>query len=162
MIKSLRNCFAATAALCLIATSASAAAAANPTGTWTFQIAAGGRGGADGAPPPMQEITVALKLDAGKLTGTQTSPGRGGGEPVTVEIVNAKIEGDVVSFDIAQAGRGGRGGGGGEAPATPPPPTYIKYTGKLSADGKTITGTRTPPGRGGAEPVSAPWTATKK
>ena len=141
-----------------------AAAAANPTGSWSFQVAAGGRGGADGAPPPMQDITISLKLDAGKLTGTQTSPGRGGGEPVTVDIANAKIEGDVVSFDIAQAaGRGGRGGGDpAAAPATPPPPTYIKFTGKLSADGKTITGTRTPPGRGGAEPVSTPWVATKK
>jgi hypothetical protein len=105
----------------------------------------------------MQDITLVLKFEAGKLTGTYTAPGRGGAEPVPVEIQNGKVEGDTVSFELAQAGRGG-GGGGGAAPA----PTITKFTGKLSADGKTIEGTRTPPGRGGAEPMPQPWKATKK
>ena len=113
----------------------------------------------------MQDITLVLKLDAGKLTGTYTAPGRGGAEPTPIEIANGKVEGDTVSFEVTQAfgggrgggqGGGGGGGGGGAAPAA------TKYTGKLSADGKTIEGTRTAPGRGGAEPTPQPWKATKK
>jgi hypothetical protein len=65
-----------------------------------------------------------------------------------------------VSFDAPRGGGMGRaGGGGGAAPA----PAMIHYTGVVSDDVKTITGTMTMPPRGGeGEAMSVPWTATKQ
>lgn len=112
----------------------------------------------------MQDITVVLTLTNGVLAGSQTSPGRGGGDPVVVQIANASFAGDVVTFSVAGGGgRGGRGGGqgGGDPAAAPATPPMTVYTGRLSADGNTITGTRTPPGGRGGEPMPVEWIARK-
>lgn len=143
---------------------AKAAAPVDPSGTWIWVQA--GRGGGPGA-----TNTLVLKMDAGKLTGTLTSPamgGRGGRRgappaagadtgaapapapaapaPTVTPITNGKVVGDTVSFDVVRSMRG--------------TDTTIPYTGKLSGD--TITGTVTMPARGGGDPTPTPWTATKQ
>lgn len=79
-----------------------------------------GRGG--NAP---REASVTLVMKDGKLAGKITLPGRGGqaGEPL--EIKNAAVKGDTLSFSVEREM-------GGNTIVT-------KYTGKL--DGDTITGT---------------------
>jgi hypothetical protein len=103
---------------------------------------------------------LVLKLDAGKLTGTLTSPagglgGRrnnGGAEadgttdaapapaapPVAMTIEDGKLEGNTISFSVSRPGRGSAG------------PTIIPYKGTIS--GKTIMGTYR----------DLDWTATKQ
>ena len=88
-----------------------------------------------------QTITLDLKVDAGKLTGTMTQgaqpageitegkivdattisfkrslQGRGGGGPIEIEYTG-KIKGDEMTLTPNLAGRGGGGGGGGRGPA---------------------------------------------
>lgn len=55
------------------------------------------------------EYSLVLKMDGGKLTGSLTSPARNrdGGEPVTAEIKNAKIDGDTITFEIVVPNRNG-------------------------------------------------------
>jgi hypothetical protein len=55
------------------------------------------------------EYSLVLKLDGGKLTGSLTSPARDrdGGEPVTAEIKNAKMDGDTITFEIIVPNRNG-------------------------------------------------------
>ena len=85
-----------------------------------------------------QPITLELKMDAGKLTGTMTQgaqpaaaitdakvvdastisfkrslAGRGGGDPIVIEYTG-KIKGDEMTLTPSAAG--GRGGGGGRGP----------------------------------------------
>lgn len=128
-----------------------AAFAADPSGTWTWVQMGGGRGGPGGpggapaTPPPPQSLVLALK--DGKLTGSLTSPGRGGGEPIKTDITDASFKDDVVTFSVVREGFQGN-------------QTTQKFTGKLSGD--TITGTRLQtPGRGGAEPMPMEWVAKK-
>ncbi len=82
--------------------------------------------------PHRLELSLKLKLDAGKLTGTLTSPGRGGGDPVDTAISNGKLDGDKISFSIFRVGINGS--------------TAKKYEGLVAGD--TFTGTQ-PAGRGG-------------
>jgi len=130
------------------------AASVDPSGIYTW--VQGGRGGGPGA-----TNTLVLKLEGGKLTGSLTAPGRAGRRggaadtnaapppppaPVKTDISEGKVDGDTVSFKVVVTA------GGNER--------ITSYTGKVSGD--TITGTVTPPGRGGAEPTARPWTATKQ
>jgi hypothetical protein len=143
---------------------AHAAAPVDPTGTWTWVTA--GRGGGPGA-----TNTLVLKMDAGKLTGTLTSPAMGGRgnrrgappaagadanaapatppaapPPTVTPITNVKVDGDTISFDVVRSMRG--------TDITTP------YKGKISGD--TITGTITMPARGGGDPTPMDWTAKKQ
>jgi hypothetical protein len=146
-MKSLRRSLAAFAAVSVFAVAA--LAATDPSGTYTF-AGFGGRGGGggggqggQGGTPPMSTLVLALK--DGKLTGSVTAPGRGGGEPVKTEISDASIKDDTVSFSVKTQGQNGE--------------RITKYTGKVSAD--AITGTVLAPGRGGAEPTPRDWVAKK-
>ena len=102
-----------------------AARAADVTGTWKWSQP--GRQGGD----PIQ-ITLKLKADGEKVTGTLTRPGRDG-NTTDIEIKEGKLKGDEISF-ITSVERGGN--------------TFTtKYHGKLSGD--SIKGKIETPGRDG-------------
>ncbi|MBI2946527.1 MAG: hypothetical protein HYY23_02705 [Verrucomicrobia bacterium] len=116
-----------TAAVISLATFAltSAAQAADVTGTWTWSQQ--GRQGSD----PVK-ITLKLKAEGEKVTGTLSRPGRDGASRDT-EIKDGKQKGDEISFVVTQE-RGGN--------------TFTtKYNGKLSGD--SIKGKIELPGRDG-------------
>ncbi len=71
------------------------AVAADVTGKWTYEQQ--GRGGG-----PARQVTMTLKQDGSKLTGSVPGMmGRGGGgEAPPSEITNGKVEGDNVSFEV--------------------------------------------------------------
>ena len=70
------------------------AMAADATGKWTYeQEGRGGRG-------PMS-VTITLKQDGAKLTGSVPGFGRRGGDaPPPTEITDAKVDGNKVSFTV--------------------------------------------------------------
>lgn len=84
--------------------------AANVAGKWTGEVQ--GRGGAQ---PVTLELTVSGTTVTGKLTTGQGQP---------VDIQNAKLEGNKLTFSApgGGGGGGGRGGGGGGAPGGGAPP----------------------------------------
>jgi hypothetical protein len=82
----------------------------NPTGTWKWTVNFGGQ---------EREMTLKLKLDGGKLTGSM--PGREGQETA---IEDGKYKDGEVSFKVTRERMGNK--------------FTIKYTGKLSGD--TIKG----------------------
>ena len=67
--------------------------AADVTGKWTYEQP--GRGG--GAPTP---VTITLKQDGSKLTGSVPGFGRGGQEAPPTEISDGKVDGNNVSFTV--------------------------------------------------------------
>ena len=79
--------------LCLAALSSFVVAQSAVDGTWTGEVQ-GGRG--------PQTLTLTLKADAGKLTG---SVGGGRGGPVTID--EGTISGSDLKFKTKQQGRGG-------------------------------------------------------
>ena len=87
----------------LLAVALSAMAADAVTGKWTFEQAGRGGGGGGGTP---RMVTLDLKADGAKLTGTILQPmgGRGGGgaAPTPVEIKNGKVDGNNISFDVVR------------------------------------------------------------
>jgi hypothetical protein len=87
--------------------------AADVTGKWVFEQA-----GRQGGNPV--KVTLNLKADGNKLTGTISRPGRDG-NAMESEITEGKIDGNNVSFKAAAGGRGGQ---------APP----AEYTGTLSGD----------------------------
>ncbi len=113
--------------------------AADATGTWSWTQAARG-GGAD------TKITLKLKVDGEKLTGTITQPGRGGGAATDIAISDGKVKADAISFSVV------RDMGGNSM--------TNKYSGKLAGD--TINGTMERPGRGGGAPTSSDWEAKRE
>jgi hypothetical protein len=151
-MKSLRRSFAALAALCI----ASLVLAADPSGTYKWTQQGGGRGrggqggqegqGGQGRGGQPQELTLVLAMKDGKLTGKVTMPGRGGGEPVTAEIKDAKMTGDEIAFSVERQGRNGNS-------------MVTKYAGKLEGD--TIKGTMELPAFGGGEARKVDWVAKK-
>jgi hypothetical protein len=178
LVKVLACTVVALGAICLA--KAQTATSVSPVGTWTWVQAGrgggGGGGGGRGRGGAGGTNTLVLKLDGtGKVvTGTLTSPGRGGRggrrggaapadgstnaapaaapappPPVVTDITDGKWDAGTatVSFSISRAGRGG-----GDPIVTP-------YTGKVTADKITGTYTFTPPG-GDATPVD--WVATKQ
>ena len=90
-----------------------AAAAADLTGKWVAE-----QPGRNGGPP--RQTTFDLKQDGGKLTGTMTGAGRGGGAPQAIEITDGKVDGDKVSFTVKREGPNG--------------PMEMKYNGTVSGD----------------------------
>lgn len=79
--------------MCLVALSSFVIAQASVDGTWTGEVQ-GGRG--------PQTLTITLKADSGKLTGT-VGGGRGG--PITID--EGTISGSDLKFKTKQQGRGG-------------------------------------------------------
>jgi hypothetical protein len=79
--------------LCILALSSFVMAQSSIDGTWTGDVP-GGRG--------PTTLTVTLKADGGKVTGT-VGGGRGG--PVTIE--EGTLSGSTVKFKTKQQGRGG-------------------------------------------------------
>jgi hypothetical protein len=68
--------------------------AADVSGKWTFEQP--GRGGNPGRP-----VTITLKADGAKLTGSVPGFARGGGEaPPPTEITDGKVDGNNVSFTV--------------------------------------------------------------
>ena len=88
------------------------AQAPDPTGTWKWTIEFGGQS---------REVTLKLKLDGGKLTGTM--PGRDGQE---TKIEDAKYKDGEMSFAVTRERNGQK--------------TTTKYKGKLEGD--VIKGTQ--------------------
>lgn len=89
-------------------------------------------------------MTLKLKVDSEKLTGSLTSPGRQGGDPVKTEISDGKVKGDEISFSIMREFNGNK--------------MTIKYSGKVTAD--TIKG-KTESERNG-QPQSRDWEAKRE
>jgi hypothetical protein len=85
---------------------------ADPTGTWTWSVP--GRNGG-----PDRKMTLKLKAEGEKVTGTMTAPGRGGQSSDT-EIKDGKMKGDEVSFNIVREFNGNT--------------MTSKYSGKVGAD----------------------------
>ena len=92
--------------ICLFAVTGLALAQAKVDGKWTAEIQ-GGRG--------PQMVTITLKNDSGKLTGT-VEGGRGGAVPIE----DGSVSGNTVKFKQKQMGRGGE--------------VILLYTGTLSGD----------------------------
>src|SRR5262245_21108591 len=92
--------------VCLFAVTGLALAQAKVDGKWTAEIQ-GGRG--------TQMVTITLKNDAGKLTGT-VEGGRGGAIPIE----DGSVSGNTVKFKQKQMGRGGE--------------IIFDYTGTVSGD----------------------------
>src|SRR2546423_410445 len=91
---------------------------ADPAGTWTWTTP-GRNGGAD------RKMTLKLKVEGEKVTGTMISPGQDG-ETVKNENEDGKIKGDEISFTVTREFNGNK--------------RTFKYHGKISADaikGKT-------------------------
>ena len=101
--------------LCLVVLSAFVIAQ-SVDGTWTAEVQ-GGRG--------PQTLTITLKADGGKLTGTA-----GGGRGGPVDITDGTISGADLKFKTKQMGRGGE--------------IVMSWTGSLKGD--EIAFSRTPEG----------------
>lgn len=68
--------------------------AADVSGKWTYEQP--GRGGGPGRP-----VTITLKQDGAKLTGSVPGFGRGGGDPPPPsDIQDGKVDGNNVSFTV--------------------------------------------------------------
>src|ERR1700687_3180826 len=65
--------------------------AAGVDGKWVYEQA-----GRQGGNPT--QVTLVLKADGAKLSGSTTRPGRGGGDPMVSEIKDGKVDGNNVSF----------------------------------------------------------------
>ena len=68
---------------------------ADPTGTYIW-TQAGRNGGPD------RTNTLVLKVEGDKLTGSVTSPGRGGAAPTPTAITDGKVTGSQVSFSVVR------------------------------------------------------------
>jgi hypothetical protein len=86
--------------------------AASPAGTWSWTRP--GRNGGDDV-----KMTLKLKVDGDKLTGTLSSPGRDG-QVTDTAIADGKIKGEEVSFTVTREFNGNK--------------MVSKYNGKVSAD----------------------------
>jgi hypothetical protein len=69
------------------------ALAADVTGKWTYEQA-GRNGGA------ARQVTITLKQDGSKLTGSVPGMGRGGNAGTETEITNGKVDGNNISFEV--------------------------------------------------------------
>ena len=121
---------------CLLLTLSLSAQAADkkndPTGTWTWS--APGRDG------NTRKVTLKLKLDGEKLTGTIS--GRQNDSPIE----DAKISGDDISFKVVREFNGNK--------------FTTKYNGKISGD--SIKGKVELPARAGGEATTRDWEAKRE
>ena len=114
--------------------------AADVSGKWTFEQP--GRGGNPGRP-----VTITLKADGAKLTGSVPGMGRGGDNPPPpTEITDGKVDGNNVSFTVKREFNGNA--------------IVTKYNGKVEGD--TIKGKVEAPGRQGGDPTSRDWEAKRE
>ena len=111
-----------------------AAFAADVTGKWTFEQQ--GRGGNP------TTVTLNLKADGGKLTGSVVRPGRNGN--MEAQITDGKIDGNNVSFKTSQQM--------GDNTVT------TEYSGTVNGDSISLKVTR--PGRDG-NPMTSEVTAKR-
>jgi hypothetical protein len=131
-----------TTVLCVVAL---VAFAADVSGKWSYSMP-GFNGGPD------RPVTITLKMDGDNLTGSVSGMmgGRGGGggggaAPADTPIANAKVSGDNVTFEVHRQGRNGE--------------TVTKYDGTVSGD--TMKLKVTAPGRGGGDPTTTEYSATR-
>ena len=117
---------------------------ADPNGTWSWTQQ--GRGGAANPDAPARKITLKLKADGEKLSGTVAMPGRGDAAPRETEISDGKVKGDEISFAVKREVQGNA--------------IVTKYTGKVEGD--TITGKTEMPGRDGGEARTRDWVAKRE
>jgi hypothetical protein len=114
------------------------AIAADVSGKWSYEQA--GRGGGPG-----MQVTITLKPDGAKLSGSIPGFGRGGGDPPPpTEISNGKVDVNNVYFEVKRQGQNGE--------------TITKYEGTVEGDSMKLKITR--PGRGG-DPQTTEVTAKK-
>ena len=131
------------------------AAAADVSGKWTYEQP--GRGG-----NPVT-VTITLKADGAKLTGTVLGGFGGGGRgrgrggdngsaaptpppaPTPVEISDGKVDGNTITFTVKREGPNGT--------------MTTSYKGTL--DGDTLQLEITRPGRNGGDPQTAKFTAKR-
>jgi hypothetical protein len=132
----LRSLFAALLVGTLLFGFTAAVSAVDPSGTWTWSTP--GRNGG-----PAREMTLKLKLDGEKLTGSVTMPGRQGGDPVTTEIAEGKFKNDEVTFTVTREYNGNK--------------MVTKYSGKVTAE--SIKGKIESERQG--QPTSRDWEAKK-
>ncbi|MBI4660107.1 MAG: protein kinase [Verrucomicrobia bacterium] len=111
---------------------------ADPTDIWSWTTP-----GRQGGEP--RKSTLKLKLEGEKVTGTLTTPGRGG-QTTAVAIEEGGIRGDEISFSVTRTFQDNK--------------FTTKYVGKISGD--TIKGTMEAPGRGGGEPQKREWVAKRE
>ena len=128
-------------ALALLAALPVLAADPSLVGNWNISINVNGE---------THAATCSFKQDGDKLTGSVPGMGRGrggdnAGPPPDIEITNAKVSGDSVTFEVHRQGRNGE--------------TVIKYEGTVSGD--TMKLKVTAPGRGGGDPTTTEYTATR-
>jgi hypothetical protein len=111
---------------------------ADAAGVWKWE-----QPGRDGGEP--RKFSLKIKVEGEKVTGTLTAPGRQGAT-TDVEIKEAKVKGDELSFQTTQE-RGGNS-------------FTSKYVGKITGD--TLKGTIERPGRDGGEARKTPWEAKRE
>jgi len=120
------------------------ALAADVTGKWTYSMP-GFNGGPD------RQVTITLKQDGDKLTGSVPAMGggRGGGgggtPPAPTDITNAKVSGNNVTFEVHRQGRNGE--------------TVTKYEGTVEGDSMKLKVTA--PGRGGGDTTTTEYAAKR-
>ena len=107
----------------------------DPSGTWSWTMR--GRQGGTG-----RKVTLKLKTEGTKVTGTMSMPGRNGQSNDT-EIKDGKITGDQISFNVVRERNGNT--------------ITTKYSGKITGD--TIKGKMEYERNG--EPLSRNWEATR-
>jgi hypothetical protein len=100
------------------------ATAAGIDGRWTSEIAAPVNKKSAKAPAGPNIVTIVLKSNGGQLTGT-VSQGVGK-RSRTMDIQNAKVQGDSFSFDTIQKGKKGE----------------VKWSWRGTVKGDELTGTR--------------------
>ena len=110
--------------------------AADVSGTWTYEQA-----GRQGGNPTV--VTLNLKVDGSKLTGTMDA-GRGGPS----EISEGHVDGNTVSFSVKRSFNG-------NDMVTP-------YKGIVNDDGNSMKLSFTRAGRGGGEPTPVTVTAKRQ
>jgi len=103
-----------------------AASAADVNGKWVYEQA-----GRQGGNPV--KVTLNLKSEGGKLTGTLSRPGRDG-NAMEAQITDGKVDGNNISFKVSMQGGGGN-------------TMTSEYVGTLSGDDLKLKVTR--PGRDG-------------
>jgi hypothetical protein len=101
-------------ALAFVVPSQAADKAASPAGTWTWTTP--GRNGG-----PDRKMTLDLKVDGAKVTGSVTAPGRGDtATPTKTEIADGKLKDGEVSFTVTREFNGNK--------------MVQNYSGKVTAD----------------------------
>lgn len=111
---------------------------ADPTGTWKWSVE-----GRDGS---KREMSLKLKLEGDKLTGTLTSPGRNGGAATDTAIEEATFKDGDVAFKVSRTFNNNK--------------MTSTYTGKIEGD--VLKGTVERPGRDGGESTKTPFEAKRE